>query len=68
MLKGFDRPLRIAGLSVSPRRLSDSGFRGVVQAMVGLKRTPAASDRGEQAGKRQTTTALRGMAGMFFDN
>lgn len=36
-LEGFDRPLRIAGLSVSPGRLSDGEYRGVVAALIGLK-------------------------------
>ena len=36
-LEGFDRPLRIAGLRVSPGRLSDGEYRGIVEALVGLK-------------------------------
>jgi hypothetical protein len=36
-LEGIDRPLRIGGLSVSPGRLSDGEYRGVVEALVELK-------------------------------
>ena len=36
-LEGFDRPLQIAGVSVSPGRLSDGEYRGVVEALVALR-------------------------------